>query len=174
MTAFFNFLKEYEVVGPILGVVFSVLLVEWLLPKYTQKRRDAKNKLINFYNVAYAFVKIREDFSVKIDNKMHTKQNCGYFHSFNGFNGVGLIFLENDFFEYVSANFQFIDNSLRDLFVEYFKARSFDTVQKGSGCEDSKLIRLRKQIEAQVIIDYKKYEKELERFQFIRSILKIK
>lgn len=155
----------------------------WLIPLFSKKKKIAKKKLDNFYNIAYAFVKIREDFSVKINNKIHNKENCGYFHSFN-FSDItassktytpennlisitefdskqtGLIFSELKFFDYVAEKFKDIDEDLRDVFIEYFKARGPINVQNRLGCEDGTLIKLRKQIEEKITLQYHQYKKQ--------------
>ncbi len=155
-------MKEYQsLIGSFLSIFFSVIIVQWILPFLTKRKRTAREKLDNFYNVAYSFVKIRENFSVNVDGGIHNKENCGFFHDVN-YNGItGLIFNEMLFFNFVSERFQFIDSELRDCFTEYFKARTFESVQKNLGCGDSKLIRLRKEIEKKIVCDYEKYYKIL-------------
>jgi len=171
-----------EVMGPLLGVVLAVLLIEMFLPFIRKKRITAEQKLKNFYNMAYAFVKIREDFSVVIEGIMHNKENCGFFHNFNfdnltGYSNTfnegkqlvsitenidkisGTIFDENKFFEYVSMNFDSIDSDLKILFINYFKARGPEMIQRKGTCNDSKLIRLRREIEAKIISGYIKYSR---------------
>lgn len=147
-----------------IGVVFTVLIIEFIFP-WTQKRKNAaKEKIENFYDVAYAFVEIRENFSISISNETHNKENCGYFHNFNFEDGAerrtGLVFNEFIFFDYVSSNFRFIDEDLKFLFINYFKVRGPEGVQNRLGCKNSKLINLRKEIENKINFYYFKYKEE--------------
>jgi hypothetical protein len=170
-----------QILGPILGVIFSVMLIELILPRFRKKKLVAKQKLNNFYNIAYAFIKIREDFSIQINGEIHNKENCGFFHNFNFDNHfsttkkinakdnnliaiyetfnkqTGIIFDEMKFFEFVAKNFDFIDNDLKMTFIEYFKTRGPDSFHKNIGCKDSKLIRLRREIENKIEFYYKRY-----------------
>ena len=162
-----KYVLNKEIVGPVLGVILSVIIIELLLPCFRYAKSEAKEKLNNFYNVAYAFVEIRRGFS-SIDERgqAHNKNNCGWFHNFQVEFGnnmaaplAGPVGNEAIFFDYISAKFAFIDDDLKDKFVEYFKCRVPDAVQKGTKCEDSKLIKLRKEIEELIDAQYKKYKK---------------
>ncbi|HBK33470.1 TPA: hypothetical protein DEP34_04560 [Candidatus Uhrbacteria bacterium] len=169
---FSDFIESYqEIISAILGIISSVLAIEIFLPLSRNKKRKAKIKLDNFYTIAYAFVKMREDFSVSIADKIHNKENCGWFHSFN-FDQIpsasektvrknsGIVFDEQEFFEYTVNNFNVIDDSLRSDFIEYFKVRGPESVSPSNlKCENSKLIRLRKKIEIKIINSYKKYSR---------------
>ena len=162
-------IKEYifspQIIGPILGVFFTVLLVHWLWPLSQKNKVEAKEKLENFYNVAYAFVKIREGFCINIsdakhpEGELHTKENCGWFHSFviDGKPMAGLIGGEADFFNFVSFKFYYLDQNLKNKFIEYLKCRGPENAQNMLGCHNSKLIKCRKEIEDLIILQYEKY-----------------
>lgn len=154
-----DYLISPQIVGPILGVIFTVLLIHLLLPFLQRKKKEAKDKLDNFYNVAYAFVKVRENFSVSINGKVHNKENCGWFHNFvdGNSNMAGPIGSEIEFFNLVSYRFYYIDQNLKDKFIEYFKCRGPESVQHKSGCENAKLIKIRKEIEAMIVEQYENY-----------------
>lgn len=153
----------WSAIGTI-AVAFSVLIIEFILPRARKRKKLAKEKLERFYNVAYAFVKIREDFSIFIGDKIHNKENCGYFHNFDFQSGsekkTSLVFDEFSFFDYVSSNFRFIDEDLKIFFIDYLKARGPEGIQKKLGCEDNRLINLRKEIENKIKHYYFKYKRE--------------
>jgi hypothetical protein len=160
-----NYLKNQQIIGPALGVIFSVLILEYILPFFRREKIKAKERLDHFYNVAYAFVKIREKFSINIGGKYHDKDNCGWFHNFQVqgtentlYPLAGPVGDEAIFFNYVSANFAYIDDDLKEIFIEYLKCRVPEAVQKGSGCEDQRLIDLRKEIESLIIEQFRKYQ----------------
>lgn len=152
-----------DILGPFLTIFLTIVVIKWLMPFLSKKKNTAQVKLSNFYNVAYAFVKIREGFSVNIDGKIHNKVNCGYFHNFNFEVGktTNVIYDENSFFEFTLGKFEYIDNDLQKLFIDYLKLRGPTNVQNKLGCEDKKLINFRKQIEKKIIFFYKKYQKDL-------------
>lgn len=159
-----------NLLGPIIGVVVSVFLIEMLLPWL----RRNKKKLDEFYNLAYVFVKIRENFRVNIDNVEHNKENCGFFHSFNFKEDrkdkkddkndevleKPIVFNEIAFFNFVSEKFQYVDPELQTLFISYFQLRGPTAVQKNLNCTDQGLIDLRQKIESKIIEKYDKYRKE--------------
>lgn len=177
-----NWLYNQDTLGPILSVLFTVLIIYRLLPYIEKNEKNAREKLDHFYSVAYAFIKIRENFSAKVsDGIIHGKNNCGYFHDFNIANPIetiyvdrnnnivskskttnnrtGLIFDEIKFFDYFADNIQYVDENLQNTFIEYFKLRFPGNAQKGIQCNDKNLIKLRKSIETQIIDHYLKYKK---------------
>ncbi len=157
-----TFLENQDILGPFVSMFLTVTIIVWIIPKMQKKKKDAREKLRNFYNITYAFVMIRENFSIKIDDVVHNKENCGEFHSFfmgNGKQSVNLIFEEIEFFNFVNANFAYVNKDLQDLFIEYFKIRGPETVQNKIGCSNSKMIKLRKEIEEKIINQYNFYKK---------------
>lgn len=152
-----------DILGPILTILFTVIIIKWILPLLRKKKENANLKLSRFYNTAYAFVKMREGFCVAIDGRIHNKENCGEFHSFlsnNQFIG-NVLFEEQSFFNFVNSNFSYIDSDLSSLFVEYYKVRFPETIQNRIGCENSKMIELRKEIEGKIIRQYQDYKQIL-------------
>ncbi len=152
-----------DVLGPILTIFFTIIIINWIIPFLKKKKENANLKLSKFYNTAYAFIKMREGFSIAINGKVHNKENCGEFHSFlsdNQFIG-NVLFEERSFFNFVNNNYAYIDSDLSSLFVEYFKVRFPETVQNRIGCENSKAIELRKEIEEKIIEQYKFYKQIL-------------
>lgn len=163
----FNFIEWFfsqDILGPIISFLLTIVLIQFILPFFRRKKDKAKEKLEGFYEVAYAFIKIRENFSIPMGNEIHNKENCGYFHNFNFNFGTekrtGLVFDELLFFDYVSSNFRFIDKDLKMLFINYFKMRGPGNIQNKLGCKDNKLISLRKEIENKINRYYSKYTKE--------------
>lgn len=156
------FLVQYQsIIGSVLGVFLSVLVIEILLPLIRKRKKEAEEKLKNFYNTAYAFVKMRESFSIAINGKVHNKENCGEFHSFLDNNQVSgnILFEERAFFDFVANNFAYVDSDLKVLFIRYFSVRGPETVQTKLGCENSKMIELRQVIEKKIIEQYEHYKK---------------
>lgn len=152
-----------DILGPILTIFLTVIIVKWFLPLLRKGKEEANLKLSKFYNTAYAFVKMRDGFSIAIDGKIHNKENCGEFHSFlsnNQFVG-NVLFEEQAFFNFVNNNYSYINPDLSSLFVDYFKVRFPETVQNRIGCESSKMIDLRKEIERKIVEQYQYYKRIL-------------
>lgn len=159
-----DWFKNQDIFGPILTIFLTVIIIKWLIPLFGKNKKEANLKLSKFYNVAYAFVKIREDFGIQIGEKFHFKGNCGEFHNFLlGQNTVvrNVLFEEQAFFNFVAENFAYINSDLSSLFIEYFKVRLPETVQNKIGCENSKMIDLRKKIEVKIVEQYENYKKKL-------------
>ena len=152
-----------DILGPILTIIFTVIIIKGLLPLLRKKRDEANLKLSKFYNTAYAFVKIREGFSIAINGKIHNKENCGEFHSFLNNNQIAgnALLEEQAFFNFVTSNFAYINSDLSSLFIEYLRVRFPETMQNRIGCENSKMIELRKEIERKIVEQHKYYKKIL-------------
>jgi len=158
-----NFFTNITFWSSVIVLLLSIILNQWVIPWLTKRKRLAKEKLSNFYNVAYAFVKIREDFSALIKGEMHNKENCGFFHSFNDEGDKNIsqnqILNEAEFFNYATKNFVYLDKELRNLFVDYLRQRGPINIQRGMKCDNPKLISLRKKLEIKIIKEYLHYEK---------------
>jgi len=176
-----GWLYNQEILGTIVGFFLTVILIQFIFPHFSKKRKIALEKLNNFYNVAYMFVLIRKDFSVIINNNTHDKHNCGFFHEFNISSGektqsidtdsgnvilstvsktkTTLILDEMAFFDYFTKHIQFVDVDLKDTFIKYMRRRFVDTINQKLNCTDKQLVRLRKKIEDLILEDYASYSK---------------
>lgn len=156
-----NWFTNQDVLGPIVSIFFTIIFIDTILPLIRKKKNEANIKLSKFYNTAYAFVKIREGFSIKMNGQIHNKENCGEFHSFLSNNLIvgNIIFEEQAFFNFVTNNFVYVDSDLSSLFLEYFKVRFPETVKNKIGCGNSKMIKLRKEIEKKILKQYENYKK---------------
>lgn len=156
-----EWLYNQDIVGPVIAFTLTVGLVQWILPLFVKKKKLAREKLKNFYNVAHAFVTIREGFSKDINGKIHDKNNCGLFHDFtiDGQNLGTIVYLEQAFFNYALQGFDYMEKDLKKVFIKYLKARGPDFVRSNDGCANLELIRLRKLVEQKIEMGYAKYDK---------------
>ena len=161
MSKIFIWIRNPVVYGPILAVLVTILITEVILPRVRQRKKEATEKLANFYNLAYVFVKTREAFSIEINGEIHNKENCGYFHNFEIDKDSDriIVYDESKFLNFVTSNFSFLDDSLQKQFIEYFKVRGPEAVQKRLGCKDSNLIKVRKNLETKIVEQYNYYRK---------------
>ncbi len=160
---FLNWILAQDILGPILSMFLTITIIQWLIPKLNHRKKIAREKLDNFYNIAFAFVEIRKGFSVKIDGKIHNKQNCGYFHNFHfgGDTVANPILDENHFFKYVLEKYQYIDPELQVLLVQYLKTRGPDNARTQLECGDPNMIKLRHKIEQSILFYFEKYNHEI-------------
>lgn len=145
-------------------LLLSIILNQWVIPWLTKRKRVAREKLSNFYNIAYAFIKVRDNFQWKDkQGHIHNKENCGLFSTFTDeFDKKSLdnpISNENEFMNFAAKNFIFLDKDLRSLFIEYFKQKGPKNVQHGMGCDNPALIEARKKIESKIVEQYNYYKK---------------
>lgn len=154
-----------EIFGSAVGVLLSLVLIEIVLPYFTNKRKKIRERLDIFYSIAYSFVKIREGFSVTIEGQTHNKENCGLFHSFEGegLNGQGALLNESTFHQLCSTSMHLMSSELQDAYIDYLKIRTATSSQYANNalsCHDRGMINARKRLEEIIIKDYKKLSGE--------------
>lgn len=158
-----SILKESlpEILGSFTAVILSLILIEIVLPYFRNRKHKKREALDGFYSIAYSFVKIREGFSVKINDEIHDKDNCGLFHSFQGegLNGQGALLNESSFNELCSTSMHLMTPQLQKSYIDYLKIRTTTSSQYANNalsCHDRGMIDARKKLEEIIISDYKK------------------
>lgn len=154
-----------EISSVIISSLITIVVIEMILPFLRNQKQQARDNLDRFYNIAYAFVRIRDKFSIPMKDGIHDKENCGFFHSFNSTGGDlpsnGIVFNEAIFLDFASKNLSYMSEKLKETFISYFKVRGVDIHRNNNMCHDEKMILLRKEIEYLIESDYEYYRKKM-------------